>query len=521
MDRVVVFGISHLGVRVATLLVEAGHRVVAVVPPGSSLRARLPPAVEVVEADLGDDRALASLLADGARALVLPAEDEHLNVRAALLAAEAAPGLRIVARLFDARLAETLESTIPALRVLSVSRLAAPAFALGAVLEAPLLALDGGTASAILRVAPAALGPGTVCEVEARDGLTVLASGDDLLPAPDSPVPSGAAAVVHAPIEVARRLGGLPPRPPATPARGAHAARTLRARLREDMVLRWTLVALAAVMVAATWWFSVVERLGPLNGLYFVVTTLTTTGYGDISLRDSGVATHVVVILLMLGGVTLSAMLFAMVTDALLRKRQDLLLGRSPTGARGHVVLCGAGDVGLRTLRELVALDERVVVVERDPAHPHLEAARDLAVAVVVADAGREETLRNAGLGAARALVCATEDDLTNLRIAIAGRGLVPGLHLVLRIFDRTFAARLERSLGIHVALSASEIAAPGFVAAAVGGGVLGALEIGGRRLVVRDGPGAGPGRALPGGGWVGLDVAADTSLTGGARNLG
>jgi Trk K+ transport system NAD-binding subunit len=508
MDRVVVYGISHLGVRVAALLAEAGHRVIAAVPPGSDLRARLPSAVEVVERDLGDDRALEALLAGGARALVLPADDEHLNVRAALHAAELAPGMRIVARLFDGRLGETLEATIPSLRVLSVSRLAAPGFALGAVLDAPLLAVGTGAGtSAILRISGSVLGGGTVAEVEERHGVAVLAAGAELLPAAGAAVPGDAAVVVHAPVEVARRLGSVRS-PPRTPSASARRGLSLRARLRGDAVLRRTLIALGTVLVAASGWFALAEGLGPLNGLYFVVTTLTTTGYGDISLKDSGVASHVIGILLMLSGVTLSATLFAMVTDGLLRKRQDLLLGRAPTGARDHVVLCGAGDVGLRTLRALVALGERVVVVEREAGHPHLEAARELAAAVVVADATREETLRNAGLGAARALVCATDDDLTNLKISIASRRIVPDIHLVLRIFDRAFAARLERRLGIDVALSSSELAAPGFVAAAVGGDALGSVEIGGRRLVVREGPADEPGRALPGGGWIGLEEA-------------
>lgn len=521
MERVVVHGISHLGVRVATLLVEAGHRVVAVVPPGSPLRARLPAGAEVLERDLGDDRALAALLAEGARALVLPSEDEHLNVRAILLAAEARPGLRVVARLFDVRLAETLEAAVPGLRVLSVSRLAAPAFAQAAVLEHPLLALGSGAgAAAILSLRGGALGEGTVAALEARHGITVLALGDEVLPAPGSAVPAQATLIVHAPMAAARRLAGVPPGRggPSSPRR---AGRSLRARLREDLVLRHALLALGAVVASATAWFGVAEGLGPLNGLYFVVTTLTTTGYGDIALRDSGVASHVLGILLMLAGVSLSAVLFAMATDALLRKRQDLLLGRTPTGARDHVVLCGAGDVGLRTLRELVALGERVVVVERDGGHPHLEAARELGAAVVVADAAREETLRNAGLPAARALVCATDDDLTNLRVALVGRGLVPGVHLVLRIFDRAFASRLERSVGIHVALSSSELAAPAFAAAALGGGALGAVEVAGTRLVVRDGPVTGPGRALPGGGWIGAEPATSAGAAAGLRDLG
>jgi voltage-gated potassium channel Kch len=377
---VLALGRSHLGERAAALLAVRGVEVVAA-------------------AEGADERALPAMPLAGARALLLASDDEHLNLRAALLAAELAPGLRIVIRIFDAGLARALEEAVPGLRALSASQLAAPSFAAAA------------------------------------------------LSGPRAP-PGGAAPPAAAPSRP-----GVP----------------LLRRLLRDRVLAGLVGILAGTLAVGTLLFSRALGISALDAAYFVVTTLTTTGYGDIALRDAPPWAKLAGMALMLGGVALVAAVVAIATDALLRKREDLFLGRRRTGARDHVVVCGAGDVGFRVVSALEAAGAEVLVIERDPGQRRLEALRALGHAPMVTDATRPEALRNAGVGAARALVAATDDDLRNLEIALAARALSPGLHVVLRIFDRAFARRIEARFGFRAALSSSELAAPAFVAAALG----------------------------------------------------
>jgi Trk K+ transport system NAD-binding subunit len=471
LTTIVLYGLSHLGVRIAALLAGAGHRVVVAAGPGHPLRDRLPQAVEVRTGDLADEQTLAALPLGQARALVLPADDEHLNLRVALAAADLAPGLRVVVRLFDLALGARVEASLADVRVLSMSQAAAPAFAAAALLDQPLHALRVGAAVHALVERPAP-GGRTVDALETSLGGVVVAAGEVALPGPAHVPAAGEPLVVAGPLAASLALA-----PPAVPssttgaprAASPSAPRRVVRRLRADPVLRHTLATLLAVVALAVAWFVAVERLSPLDAFYFVITTLTTTGYGDISLRDAGWASKLVDVGLMLAGVTLSAVLFAMVTDGLLAKRRDLRLGRHRLRARGHVVICGAGDVGLRIARELVAQGVEVVAIERSGEHRHLEALRADGIHFAVADATREETLVNAGVEAARAVVCATDDDLRNLEIGLAVRRLAPTRRVVLRIFDRDFARRVERRFDIQVALSGSELAAPAFAAAALG----------------------------------------------------
>ena len=69
----------------------------------------------------------------------------------------------------------------------------------------------------------------------------------------------------------------------------------------------------------------------------------------------------------------------------------------------------------------------------------------------------------------ARALLRATSDDHVNLEIGLLARGLRPDLHVALRVFDPEVADGIQATLGIPAAFSAAVLAAPAFVAAALG----------------------------------------------------
>ena len=134
---------------------------------------------------------------------------------------------------------------------------------------------------------------------------------------------------------------------------------------------------------------------------------------------------------------------------------------------RDHVVVCGLGRIGYRVVKELLNLGEDVVGVERDAEGPFLEEIRQMKVPVLLGDARQREMLEQARVREASAIVVCTEDDLTNLDIALDARELKPGIKVVLRMFDAQLAEKVKRGFGIHTAFSTSALAAPVFAAAA------------------------------------------------------
>lgn len=134
---------------------------------------------------------------------------------------------------------------------------------------------------------------------------------------------------------------------------------------------------------------------------------------------------------------------------------------------RDHIVVCGLGKVGYRVAKELLRLGEDVVGIERDAEGPFLEEIRQMNVPVLLGDARQREMLEKARVREASAIVVCTEDDLTNLDIALDARELDPGIKVVLRMFDAQLAEKVQRGFGIHTAFSTSALAAPIFAAAA------------------------------------------------------
>lgn len=144
-----------------------------------------------------------------------------------------------------------------------------------------------------------------------------------------------------------------------------------------------------------------------------------------------------------------------------------------------HVIVCGLGRVGTRVAAQLIEAGYQPVVIERNWSGPFVERTLNLKVPVVVGDARELATLRQAGLARARAIIAAIQDDLTNIEIALTARTARPGMRVVLRAFGEELDQNLERSFGPHSAFSASALAAPTYVAAAVSREIDCALRVG------------------------------------------
>ena len=114
---------------------------------------------------------------------------------------------------------------------------------------------------------------------------------------------------------------------------------------------------------------------------------------------------------------------------------------------RGHVVVCGLGQVGREFLRQLS--HAKVVVIEANPANPNIELCRSLKIPVIVADAQREQTLRSAGVERAARLFAVGPSDAVNAEIVAVAQGLAvnrsgPTLRCLARIGDPELCSLLR-----------------------------------------------------------------------------
>jgi hypothetical protein len=137
---------------------------------------------------------------------------------------------------------------------------------------------------------------------------------------------------------------------------------------------------------------------------------------------------------------------------------------------RDHIVLCGLGHLGYRTLMQLLAAKQPVVAVEKDAGARFLADAKATGVPVLVRDMKEDQALADAGVQHARAIIIATNDDMANLEVALDARRMNPQIRVIMRLFDQQMADKFKEAALIDEAFSPAALAAPIVAKMATGG---------------------------------------------------
>lgn len=161
---------------------------------------------------------------------------------------------------------------------------------------------------------------------------------------------------------------------------------------------------------------------------------------------------------------------------------------------RRHIVVCGLGHVGYRVVEELRGLGEQVAALDIDAGGEFVEVVRGWGVPVHIGDARRDELLVKCGVERAKAVVCATSNDLANLEIAIDSKRMNPGVRVVMRMFDQRVAGKVGGALELDESFSTSALSAPLIAIQSTHPGVRSAYRVDGELRLTAEaavGPGA------------------------------
>lgn len=221
----------------------------------------------------------------------------------------------------------------------------------------------------------------------------------------------------------------------------------LTQRLRSRARLFNSLAALAGMVVFGTVGFTVIEGWSLLDSLYMTVMTVTTVGYGPpLPLTPAGrnFAIFFMVVGVGTAGYLLSSAVQALVRSEILEAYGARRRQREMNKLKDHYIICGAGRVGSRIVRELSRARVPFVAIETDPQH-----ASDLGLPdtqLLVRDATLDETLVEAGVERARGLAACLSDDASNLYVVLTARTLNPKLHIVARAVEEAAEPKLIRA---------------------------------------------------------------------------
>ncbi|MEV6798637.1 NAD-binding protein [Micromonospora rifamycinica] len=159
--------------------------------------------------------------------------------------------------------------------------------------------------------------------------------------------------------------------------------------------------------------------------------------------------------------------------------------------SRPHYVVCGNDPLTYWVVRALLGTElahgrVRITLVVPERRRSDGPDGRDVdGVQVVRADRLDEATFRRAGLAGADGLALLHQDDVGNMHAALCAQEVEPQLRLVVRMFNTSLANGLRQLFPDSAVLSDASMAAPAFVAAALGEVAPTHFRHGGRTLYV------------------------------------
>jgi voltage-gated potassium channel len=184
--------------------------------------------------------------------------------------------------------------------------------------------------------------------------------------------------------------------------------------------------------------------LAPLDALYQTVITVTTVGFREIGDVDGRFEVFTIVVVLVgtsttlyTFGIVLEILIEGRLTDHYRRQRME----RDIAHLRGHVILCGYGQVGRAITDSLERSGHNVVIIDREETIEEVEDHY-----WVHGDATDDSFLRTAGLEHASTLICAMDSDSDNLFVTLSARAERPDLFIVARATNQSVEPKLRRA---------------------------------------------------------------------------
>jgi Trk K+ transport system NAD-binding subunit len=464
--HLIVCGDGPLAYRIASELTSSyGEQVTVVLPSkqrhyGPQISAL--PGVRVREHPELTIAAFTDADVQSARALAVVWQDDVGNFHAGLRAQELNPGLRLVLAVFNRRLGDHIRLLFPDCTVLSGTAMSAPSFVAAAL---------GEPAPSHVRVQRRTLYVARPSEVAAGHVVCGLAA-----PAEESPrlVEPGSA---DADLVLAVADGA--PRDPL--ARRRDPVRAFGSVVKRLVWHKFGLVfgVLLVVVLAGAALLAIVHHAFG-NVAYLTLMDMTGSALTGPQVKAPE---KIAQVLLTVDGMSILPVVTALIVGA----RLTGSVRGAPRPPGGHIIVVGLGNVGTSVTGQLHDLGFDVVCIDNKPDAMGISMARRLGLPVVIGDAFREETLREAGLETCASLVSVTSLDIVNLETALLARSLREDLRVVLRLADDDLAERLQKTIGNTVSRSVPYLAAPAFAAAMLEHQVLRTIAVGRHVLLIAD----------------------------------
>jgi Trk K+ transport system NAD-binding subunit len=473
--RIIVSGLGRTGYKIYTLLRQQRADVVGI----SDRPISLSPTEQII---IGNSTSATTLINAGikeAQTLILAHNDDALNLAILTQARLINPRIRIINRLFNQTLGERLDQTLPDHFTMSVASLSAPIFTFAALGSAAI-----GQLKLFNQTWPIHE------EVIDEDHPWLGKSLKELWNNPSRMLiyylpAQGEIDLVSAVIKGKALQPGdhliIGTKPTIRHQRRSYWQKVLKAITNLPQYQRYarsvavvSLFLLLMIFLATLIYVSVNFNTSIVDALYFSVGMITGAGGQEQVAEKAPDGIKIFTTVMMLVGAGVVGICYALINDFILgsRLKQAWDAARVPT--HHHHIVCGLGGIGIQIVRQLHQQGHEVVVIDSDPNNRFLHTARSLGVPVIIEDGSLNATLKAVNCDRAVSLIAVTSNDMINLEIALTAKALAPQIATIVRSYDPQFAQSMQEVFEFDRVLSPIELSTHSFVAAALGGRILG-----------------------------------------------
>ena len=219
--------------------------------------------------------------------------------------------------------------------------------------------------------------------------------------------------------------------------------------MQRRLVRRFLVIAglLGIILVVGTTGFVLIDGYSWFDAFYMTLTTITTVGYGEILPLDR--AGRIFNSFLIFFGVTTMFLAVGAMTQTIIEFELEDRYGkrrkrRMIDQLHDHFIVCGYGRVGRNASFEFQRANIPFLVVDRNEAR--VAKATDAGMLAIVADATRDDSLREAGVVKAKGLIAALPSDAENLFIILSAKTLNPRLTVVTRASEEEAEEKMRRA---------------------------------------------------------------------------
>lgn len=206
---------------------------------------------------------------------------------------------------------------------------------------------------------------------------------------------------------------------------------------------------------------------------FYVTAILLLGGYADLfgsiePLEEIPEWLQLFSLILTLAGTAFVGILYALLTQSLLSAKFQFTSKRPSIPTENHIVIIGFGRIGQKIAYQLKELKQSLLAISFNT---NIDTSLESNFPLIIGNL--QDSLKQANLQKAKSVVIVTDNDITNLEVALMTQNFNPHLNLVIRTNGDSFTNNLHQLLPQSHVFSAYQLAAEVFTGAAFGENIL------------------------------------------------